>query len=59
MAKSTEKCWAREQRNMHMNQFEDAYIVFSGTPEIASDCNDINEKYQKSHQASHIIESLN
>jgi len=55
IAKFTEKNWGREQRNIYIKQFDDTFHVLSDTPQIGSNCNYIQENYQKFPQGSQII----
>jgi toxin ParE1/3/4 len=51
----TEDRWGREQRNLYLKQFEDAFHLLAGSPALGTACDDIQSGYRKFPQGSHII----
>jgi len=51
----TEKRWGREQRNLYLKQFDDAFHLLADKPLAGKDCDYIKEGYRKFPQGSHVI----
>ncbi len=55
IAKYTEAQWGRDQRNLYLKQFDDAFHLLMDKPLIGKECNFIKTDYRKFPQGSHII----
>lgn len=55
IAKYTEAQWGREQRNLYLKQFDNAFHLISDKPLIGKECDYIKTDYRKFPQGSHII----
>lgn len=51
----TEKNWGREQRNLYIKQFDDAFHMLAEAPLAGKSCDYIKSGYRKFPQGSHII----
>lgn len=51
----TEQQWGREQRNLYLKQFDEAFHVLADAPLAGRDCDYIKTGYRKFPQGSHII----
>lgn len=55
IARFTEKRWGREQRNLYIKQFDDAFHFLAATPLAGKACDYIRAGYRKFPQGSHIL----
>ena len=55
VAKYTEAQWGREQRNLYLKQFDNAFHLILDKPHIGKECDYIKIHYRKFPQGSHII----
>ncbi|OGT73096.1 MAG: plasmid stabilization protein ParE [Gammaproteobacteria bacterium RIFCSPLOWO2_02_FULL_56_15] len=55
IARFTEKRWGREQRNLYIKQFDDAFHLQAATPLMGKACDYIKTGYRKFPQGSHIL----
>ena len=55
IAKYTEAQWGREQRNLYLKQFDNAFHLILDKPLIGKECDYIKAHYRKFPQGSHII----
>ena len=55
IARFTEKRWGRNQRNIYLKHFDDAFHLLANTPSMGKACDSLKSGYQKSPLASHII----
>lgn len=55
IAKYTEAQWGREQRNLYLKQFDNAFHLIFDKPLIGKECDYIKTHYRKFPQGSHII----
>lgn len=51
----TEERWGKEQRNLYVKQFDDAFHMLTNTPLAGKACDYIRNGYRKLPQGSHII----
>jgi toxin ParE1/3/4 len=51
----TQRSWGREQRNIYLKQFDDAFWLLGKSPEVGKCCDDLKEGYRKFPQGSHVI----
>lgn len=51
----TDERWGRDQRNLYIKQFDEAFKLLANTPQAGRACNDIKPGYRKFPQGSHII----
>jgi len=51
----TQKNWGKEQRNLYIKQFDDAFHMLADTPLVGKACDDIKSGYKRFPQGSHII----
>lgn len=51
----TEECWGKDQRNLYIKQFDDAFHMLANAPLAGKACDDIKNGYRKFPQGSHII----
>ena len=51
----TERRWGREQRNLYLKQFDDAFHLLADTPMAGKECDYIKKGYRKFPQGSHVI----
>jgi toxin ParE1/3/4 len=51
----TEERWGKEQRNLYIKQFDDAFYLLAHTPLAGKACDYIRKGYLKFPQGSHII----
>lgn len=51
----TQKEWGREQRNVYVKQFDDAFHMLADTPLVGKSCDHIKEGYKKFPIGSHVI----
>lgn len=51
----TEEHWGKEQRNLYIKQFDDAFQLLASSPLAGKDCDCIKIGYRKFPQGSHII----
>jgi toxin ParE1/3/4 len=51
----TEKNWGKEQRNIYIKQFDDAFHLLAESQQIGKPCDYIKNGYRKFPQGSHII----
>lgn len=51
----TEERWEKEQRNLYIKQFDDAFHMLADTPLAGKACDYIRSGYRKFPQGSHII----
>lgn len=51
----TEQNWGREQRNLYVKQFDDAFHLLATSPLAGKDCSYLRAGYRKFPQGSHII----
>jgi toxin ParE1/3/4 len=51
----TQKSWGKEQRNLYIKQFDDAFHMLADTPLVGKACDDIKSGYKRFPQGSHII----
>ncbi len=55
IARFTEKRWGREQRNLYIKQFDDAFHFLAATPLAGKACDHIKAGYRKFPQGSHLL----
>lgn len=55
IARHTQKIWGKEQRNLYIKQFDEAFHRLAEVPLIGKACDDIKTGYKKFPQGSHII----
>lgn len=55
IARYTQKIWGKEQRNLYIKQFDEAFYMLAEAPLIGKACDDIKTGYKKFPQGSHII----
>jgi len=55
IARFTENRWGKQQRNLYLQQLDDAFQLLGKTTSIGIECNQIREGYRKFPQGSHII----
>jgi len=55
IARFTEKRWGREQRNLYVKQFDDAFHLLAATPLAGKACDYTKAGYRKFPQGSHIL----
>lgn len=51
----TEEHWGKEQRNLYIKQFDDAFQLLAASPLAGKDCDYIKMGYRKFPQGSRII----
>lgn len=51
----TEQSWGKEQRNLYVKQFDDAFHLLATSPLAGKDCSYLRAGYRKFPQGSHII----
>ena len=51
----TEKSWGREQRNLYIEQLDDAFHLVADNPLLGKSCDHVKIGYRKFPQGSHII----
>ena len=51
----TKKEWGREQRNLYIKQFDDAFHMLADTPLVGKTCDHIKTGYKKFPIGSHTI----
>lgn len=51
----TEKTWGREQRNLYIKQFDNAFHTLADNPSVGKTCEEIKAGYKKFPQGRHII----
>ena len=51
----TEERWGKEQRNLYIKQFDDAFHMLANAPLAGKACDYIRNGYRKFPQGSHII----
>jgi toxin ParE1/3/4 len=51
----TEERWGKEQRNLYIKQFDDAFHLLTNAPLAGKACDYIRNGYRKFPQGSHII----
>ncbi len=51
----TQKDWGREQRNVYVKQFDDAFHMLADTPLVGKACDVIRTSYKKFPIGSHVI----
>lgn len=51
----TEGHWGKEQRNLYIKQFDDAFHMLANAPLVGKACDYIKSGYRKFPQGSHII----
>ena len=51
----TQKEWGKEQRNIYVKQFDDAFHMLADTPLVGKTCGHIKTGYKKFPIGSHII----
>ena len=51
----TEKRWGKEQRDLYIKQFDEAFHLLANTPLAGKACDYIKNGYRKFPQGSHII----
>ncbi|MDP2228375.1 MAG: type II toxin-antitoxin system RelE/ParE family toxin [Moraxellaceae bacterium] len=51
----TEGRWGREQRNVYLKQFDDAFHTLAESPALGAACDGIMPGYRKFLQGSHVI----
>ncbi len=55
IAKYTEEHWGRDQRNLYVKQFDDAFRLLADNPLAGKACDHIKTDYRKFSQGSHIV----
>lgn len=55
IAMFTEGRWGREQRNVYLKQFDDAFHMLADAPALGVPCDEIMPGYRKFSQGSHVI----
>ena len=51
----TENRWSRAQRNLYIQQLDEAFLMLAQNPNLEISCNTIRYGYRKFPQGSHII----
>ena len=51
----TEERWGKEQRNLYIKQFDEAFHLLAEAPMAGKACDYIKQNYRKFPQGSHII----
>lgn len=51
----TEQRWGKQQRNLYIKQFDDAFHLLAKTPMAGKICDYIKQGYRKFPQGSHLI----
>lgn len=51
----TQREWGREQRNVYIKQFDDAFHMLADTPLVGKACEEIRADYKKFPIGSHMI----
>lgn len=51
----TEERWGKEQRNLYIKQFDEAFHLLAKAPLAGKSCNHIRNGYSKFPQGSHVI----
>lgn len=51
----TQERWGKDQRNLYIKQFDDAFHMLANAPLAGKACDDIKKGYRKFPQGSHII----
>lgn len=51
----TEQRWGKQQRNIYLKQFDDAFWLLAKSPGIGKACDEIRAGYRKFLQGSHVI----
>ena len=51
----TQQRWSKEQRNIYLKQFDEAFHLLARNPQTGKVCDYIKVGYRKFPQASHII----
>ncbi len=51
----TQKEWGREQRNVYLKQFDDAFHMLADTPLVGKACDNIKMGFKKFPIGSHVI----
>ena len=51
----TQKEWGREQRNLYIKQFDNAFHMLTDTPLVGKACDNIKTGYKKLPIGSHVI----
>lgn len=51
----TEEHWGKDQRNLYIKQFDEAFYLLARTPQAGKACDYIGSGYRKFPQGSHII----
>ena len=51
----TQKEWGREQRNVYLKQFDDAFHMLADTPLVGKACDNIKAGFKKFPIGSHVI----
>ncbi len=51
----TEERWGKEQRNLYIKQFDEAFHLLANAPLAGKACDYIKDGYRKFPQGSHII----
>ncbi|WDE03833.1 type II toxin-antitoxin system RelE/ParE family toxin [Thalassomonas viridans] len=55
LALYTQKEWGKEQRNLYLKQFDDAFYMLADTPSVGKACDNIKAGYKKFPIGSHIV----
>ena len=55
IAKYTHDRWGRDQRNFYIRQFDKAFHLLAGTPNLGKSCDHIRKGYRSFPLASHLI----
>ncbi|EWH10906.1 Plasmid stabilization element ParE, putative [Catenovulum agarivorans DS-2] len=51
----TQRRWGKEQRNIYIKQFDDAFWLLAENPNIGKACDQIRQGYRKFSQGRHVI----
>lgn len=51
----TQQKWNKEQRNIYLKQFDDAFHLLGKRPKIGKGCDELREGYRKFPQGRHVI----
>lgn len=51
----TQEKWNKQQRNIYLKQFDDAFHKLAKTPSMGINCDFIRQGYRKFPQGSHVI----
>jgi toxin ParE1/3/4 len=51
----TENRWSKAQRNLYIQQLDEAFLMLAKNPSLGISCNYIRDGYRKFPQGSHII----